>query len=236
MSTCSCSCWRLARPCVWADQSAAASSATALLVLGGLLKFYPLVLLVLMLRERLAVLVALGLGTVAIVLGSAVVYYDELRLLTAPPGGAPFHNRWGAPNFIIGFPTVLQEFLNAIGLPAPLAETLSKPQYVMVIVTAALLSAMLVTALRLAWRDELRAGLSLISDRAYRFLLVGVVLVVGCFFAGQNIGYRGVFLVLILPGLLALTHVSACRALRPVFIMAIASTMCAPVGTGRSVT
>jgi hypothetical protein len=36
------------------------------------------------------------------------------------------------------------------------------------------------------------------------FLVVGLALLVGCFFAGQNVGYRGIFFLFVLPGLLTL--------------------------------
>src|ERR1700732_2860442 len=35
---------------------------------------------------------------------------------------------------------------------------------------------------------------------------LGSVLIVGCFFAGQNVGYRGIFLLLVLPGLLGVAR------------------------------
>jgi hypothetical protein len=44
-------------------------------------------------------------------------------------------------------------------------------------------------------------------------LVIGSAVIAGCFFAGQSIGYRGVFLLLVLPGLLALSR-TAHRKLR----------------------
>ena len=38
---------------------------------------------------------------------------------------------------------------------------------------------------------------------------LGSILIVGCFFAGQNVGYRGIFLLLVLPGLLAVARNAA---------------------------
>jgi hypothetical protein len=56
-------------------------------------------------------------------------------------------------------------------------------------------------------------------------LLVGGVLIVGCFFAGQNISYRGIFLLPILPGILALTQIAPSRALRNIFTLTTASIL-----------
>ena len=198
----------------------------SLMLLGGLLKFYPLVLLVLMLRERLAVLAALGLTAAAIVAGTAFAFLDELRRLTAPPSGPPFYNLWGAGNLAGGFPTVLRAFMDAAGLPTWLFASQAQQRFIAAVVASLLLASMLVVALRFARRDDLAAGLTAISDRAHRLLLMGGVLVVGCFFAGQNVGYRGVFLLLILPGLLALARIPACRSLRPVLMVTIGAMLC----------
>ena len=83
----------------------------------------------------------------------------------------------------------------------------------------------LLMALRLARGGALRAGLREIPDRAYQFLLIGGLLVTGCFFAGQSIGYRGVFLLLILPGMLALYHARSGLADR-VYALTIGAMLC----------
>jgi hypothetical protein len=44
-------------------------------------------------------------------------------------------------------------------------------------------------------------------------MVIGSAVIAGCFFAGQSIGYRGIFLLLVLPGLLALSR-STNRGLR----------------------
>jgi hypothetical protein len=45
-------------------------------------------------------------------------------------------------------------------------------------------------------------------------------LMAGCFFAGGSIGYRGVFLIFTLPGLLALARSAKAAALRALFAVA----------------
>lgn len=197
-----------------------------LMLVGGLLKFYPLVLLILLLRERLAVAIAAGLAATAIIAGTTFVFIDELRRLTPVPSGAPFHFMWGARNIPTGLPTVMKAVLRAVGVPAPLIETLVGSQWVPTILAPLLLTAAFVTALRLAKRTDLRASLAELSDRTHRFLLIGGVLVVGCFFAGQNINYRSVFLLLILPGILALTSVAPNRSVRGIFMLTTASILC----------
>jgi Glycosyltransferase family 87 len=197
-----------------------------LMLLAGLLKFYPLVLLLLLLRERPRVLIALGCAAVAILAGTAFAFLDELRLLTPVPADAPFYNMWGAKNLPSGFPSVLRALLEAAGLPGPMVQMASQSRAVPVVMAALLLATTLIMTLRLAGRDDFGSGLSEIPDRAYRFLLTGATLVVGCFFAGQSIGYRGVLLLLILPGILALRHVPAQRGFGWVVSTTIAALLC----------
>ena len=45
----------------------------------------------------------------------------------------------------------------------------------------------------------------MLSPAEDSFLIAGAVLITGCFFAGQNIGYRGIFLLPLFPGLFALS-------------------------------
>jgi hypothetical protein len=197
-----------------------------LMLVGGLLKFYPLVLLFLLLRERLRILVAIGLAATAITVGTAIVFLDELRRLTPAPSGAPFHFMWGARNIPTGFPTVMRAFLRAADAPPRMIEVLAGSPWLPAILAAVLLAATFAIALRLARRPDLRASLAGLSDRTHRFLLIGGILVVGCFFAGQNINYRSIFLLLILPGLLALTQIAANRCLRHIFALATVALLC----------
>jgi hypothetical protein len=76
-----------------------------------------------------------------------------------------------------------------------------------------LLSTVAVICYRL-WRwIGLRAALASLPRREEFLLVIGSIVIVGCFFAGQNVGYRGVFLLMVLPGLLALAR-NASRELR----------------------
>jgi hypothetical protein len=197
-----------------------------LMLVGGLLKFYPLVLLALLLRERLRVLLAVGLAAAAIVATTAVVFLDELRRLTPPPGGSPFHFMWGARNIPTGLPTVMRAFLHAAGAPPRLIETLAGSPWLPPILALLLLAAALLTALRLARRADIQVSLAALPERTYRFLLIGGILVVGCFFAAQNINYRSIFLLPILPGILALARVAPTSSLRDLFTLTTASILC----------
>jgi hypothetical protein len=55
------------------------------------------------------------------------------------------------------------------------------------------------------WRD-FRIALARLPDPEKIFLLVGAALIGGCFFAGPNVGYRGIHLLFVVPGLLAMAR------------------------------
>ncbi len=56
-------------------------------------------------------------------------------------------------------------------------------------------------------------------------LLVGALLVIACFVAGQNVDYRGVFFVLIMPGLVHLHRLADARTLRRFLARMIAAVL-----------
>ena len=66
---------------------------------------------------------------------------------------------------------------------------------------------------RLSRFAELRAAIAELPDGERVLMVIGSAVIAGCFFAGQSIGYRGIFLLLVMPGLLALSR-SAVRELR----------------------
>jgi hypothetical protein len=59
---------------------------------------------------------------------------------------------------------------------------------------------------RLLLFAELRAAIAELPDAERVFMVIGSAVIAGCFFAGQSIGYRGIFLLLVMPGLLALSR------------------------------
>jgi hypothetical protein len=61
---------------------------------------------------------------------------------------------------------------------------------------------------------ELSTALASLNGLERITLVIGSAVIGGCFFAGQSIGYRGVFLLLVLPGLLAISRRPASRDLR----------------------
>jgi hypothetical protein len=164
---------------------------------GGLLKFYPFVLLALALREMpkrfLLVAATTGIGLVAFV----VYYYSGLLdALGAIPHGAYF----GDP-------------FSALNLPFGIGELRYGDAFAHAVL-AILIAVFLAASVFLA--RSLQAERSPLDWERLevRSLLAGSLLIVGCFFAGQNDGYRGIHLLLVLPGLLLLHHSIGKRRLR----------------------
>lgn len=151
----------------------------------GLLKFYPLVLLGLVVRERPRV--ALGFGVAAVALAALAVL----------PLGDEFGRAIGN---ILPHPAFTGTF-GSRQLADGLALLL--PGHGGVAVAAGVLAAAVVgLAVRLA-----EVGLAAADGLARReadLLLVGGVLISGCFLAGESVEYRAIFLVLAMPALLRL--------------------------------
>ncbi len=164
-----------------------------LALLAGLLKYYPMPLLLLATRERPQRLLATLLAaTAAVAIFIAVDGDDLARALALIPFGAYFGGVFGAST-----------------LPGGLAQLLGLQQQrgfthglELVLVIAAL------TAGGLLGRSaSVRDDLAALTERERSFLLAGAVLVLSCFLTAQNIGYRAVHLVLLLPSLAALPRV-----------------------------
>jgi len=173
--------------------------AYAVIVAAALIKFYPAALLIVSLRERPRLFIAIN-AVAAVMLAVFIgVYHAELALAFAGlPRGYYFNDRFGAADLPYG----LAELFPAIP-PFP--------------VLAALMIAAGSGMTALAFRGSLGAAHRLLDPGERTFLVIGCTLMVGCFFTGQSIGYRGVFMLLALPGLFALARLAESAALRALF-------------------
>ena len=183
--------------------------AYALAFAGGLLKFYPFVLLSLALKERtrrfLAVAATAFLGLAAF---GAWYYRGILDALGVMPHGTYFGDDFSAQSLPFGI-AELGGFSDALDWT------------ILAALTAACVSGAALLARRFR-SERLRIDWSTLEARS---LLAGSLLIVGCFFAGQNVGYRGIFLLLVLPGLLRLRGPTAGAGLRPLPSLTIAAVL-----------
>jgi hypothetical protein len=161
-----------------------------LFVGAGLLKYYPLVLLVLVARERRreALVTAAAAGFTLILFG--VAFYPELRTALAriPAAASYFTDAFSARNLPFGFAEALAGGVWRTLIAMSLLGTLS-----------GLAVARTLRTIRLLGREQLDWATS-----EAQFALIGGLLVAACFFAGQNIGYRGILLLPVLSGLVRL--------------------------------
>jgi hypothetical protein len=160
-----------------------------LFVIAGLLKYYPLALLILVARERRRDgLVIAGTVVLALVF-FAVAFFPKLSLAAASiPGASFFTDAFSARNLPFGF-----------------AEALGKGVW-RTLIAGFLLSALSGLAVARTLRTARLLGREQFDWAASeaKFLVIGALLVVACFFTGQNIGYRGIFFLPVLSGLVCI--------------------------------
>jgi hypothetical protein len=168
----------------------------------ALLKYYPLTLLILSFRERVAVFLANGLAMAGLIALFLAAYLPEIeRGWPLIPVGPYFTDLFAAKDLPFGLAAIISG--QPAGSPNPFPVTLlGISLYGLLVVSSALICR------RLLILTDLRATFSRIFGYEQIFLIVGSALIVGCFFAGQSIGYRGIFLLFVLPGLLATARVA----------------------------
>ena len=177
----------------------------ALFACAGFLKFYPLVLFSLFIRERTGVFIALSGLALALIFDFFSAYHGLLREAAQNlPVFSYFTDAFGAAQLPGGFLTALRQGAALRGVQTWLL--LSAPIYAVFfpITWLTLCAAAACAALRLAATPLVSAAIAKLAPDELGFLIIGAALICGCFFAGMNDSYRGVYFLFILPGMLAL--------------------------------
>jgi hypothetical protein len=161
-----------------------------LFVAAGLLKYYPLALVVLAASEERQDGLVIAAAAILALVFFAVAFYPELSLAAAsiPAGASYFTDAFSACNLPFGFAEALGKGVARSLIAGSLLAALSG-----VAVARTLRTARLLGRQQLDW-----------APREARFLVIGGLLIAACFFAGQNIGYRGILLLPVLSGLVCL--------------------------------
>ena len=155
-------------------------------VLATMLKAYPATLLILALRERLALCLAIAAASLAALLAYAAIDAAGLReMLALVPVGTPFIYAFGAADLAVGLRTIF-------GLP---------PVALAIVQAVPLVAIVIFAASRL---HLLRSAVGALSPAEAVYLMIGAVLILGCFVTGQSGEYRAVHLLFVLPALTAL--------------------------------
>ena len=173
---------------------------------GGTLKFYPFALLLTIVRERRGAAIGLATLGAAAIADYGFVYHNALAHFgrTLPP----FEYNG--------------DVFGAACLPFGLADWLGLPVFAGRALMGALVIGFGVVAWRIARRLQVTLQGSDFDDVNFHLLIAGAIVLTGCFFTGTSISYRGIFLLLILPGLFDLARKAPLRRLA---VCAIAVTL-----------
>jgi hypothetical protein len=166
-------------------------------LLAGLLKYYPMTVMALATRERPRRFLFVILGTVCVLaLFAAFMGHDLVRALKLIPTGDWYGDMFGSSTLAGG----LAERFHW-------SDALRRSLHVLLIFGA------LAGGLALAARPDFVEDVSRLTVKEQSFLLVGGLLVLSCFFTAQNIGYRAIHLILVLPAFSALGQAGASHLL-----------------------
>ena len=187
--------------------SIARMAGDALFCLAAALKYYPVALLVLLLREPPRRLAALSVLLGAAGLGFLVRFGSgTLAALAIVPHGPPFGNCFGAIDIPLGI---------SLGIAAVHGDTLHDlSHFHMPLALRLAYVAMILAALWRGWVNAAlyRVAVARLEPAAEVFLTGGAALICACFFMAQNIDYRSIFLLLTLPGVFALHRAGVGKA------------------------
>jgi len=198
---------------IWAARGKATRTmGYSMFFVATLLKFYPLSVFLLALREPPRVLVRLGAAFGALLGVFVWAFHDEIgRSLAHLPNHHVFTNMFGSNQLGFGLSSLVDTLAgtDTSAVAPPLIGLLCSA----ICATVALVQGS---------RPDLRQALAALPTRTGALLVAGAAIISGCFFAADNIGYRGIFMLLVLPGLLALSEIPA---LHRRFTMAIAAAL-----------
>lgn len=171
----------------------------ALILAAALAKYFPAVLMALTLRERPRLFVVVNAAAAAAIVLFVAHYRVDLLLAYANmPRLDYFGDMFGAVTLPYGLATI------SPGFPA---------DFMLVGLTLAAT----VVAVVLARQPAVTEAYVELPEAERMFLGIGCLLIVGCFFAGQSIAYRGIHLLFVLPALNTLTRTTPSGAGRRVF-------------------
>lgn len=167
-----------------------------LFMLAGLLKYYPMVLFFMALRERPRRVWIIAFCSFAVLTLFVLTFWQELReALPNVPVGSPFGDLVG----VVNIPLVISDLSWPTPESGEIARLLSRLGLTAVVV---------IYAYRLAARPDFAASFARLPESESVWLVIGCLVMGGCYLLIQSVGYRGVYLLPVLSGLLALRNVS----------------------------
>jgi hypothetical protein len=173
-------------------------------LVAAMLKYYPIMVLIIVFRELVSTFVGISL----LILGCLAVFWTEYHVEIARGlplvASGPYNtDLFAAKNL----PFLLGEVAGNSAEPsgwAPLVQRIVAGGFYAILVGISI-----TICRRLLSFSELRGALASLNRSERLFLVMGSAVIAGCFFAGQSVGYRGVFFLLAIPGLLAISRTSS---------------------------
>ena len=175
-----------------------------LLIFAGLLKFYPFIGLVIAARDRSIVVVCVAIASISALAVLALTYQDKISVMANNlPGLSIYTLQFGAGELPSGLGAGLVKLLtNSTLLNAEAARAYGR--LVTGVLQILLPIGSLLGAVLVCRAFKLPSHIAQLNSLTRDSLVVGVALIVGCFFVSQSVIYRGIFLLLVLPGLATL--------------------------------
>lgn len=203
---------------LWSGQTVWRFAGYALIIAAGVLKFYPFIALVIVLFERPRIIASVSAVTAGVIALMVASYADEFREIAAAiPTGSYFGGMFGARNLIGGLAAVVEAIHTGTDGGEPLILSIVQGvTAILALITVGFLVRRLIVA------GDLVGEVGRLSQVERGFLLAGSALICGCFFTAQSIAYRGILLLMVLPGLAALAE-GAARSMVPVMRSAVAA-------------
>ena len=157
-------------------------------LLAGLLKYYPMAVMALAMREKPGRFFWVAGASIAVTgFFVAMVWSDLWKAFANIPEGSWWHDMFGSET-----------------LGGGLAQLNGWPEWSETAIGVVLSLSAFAAAARIAGSERFEEALEGLSRREWDFLLVGSLIAIGCFFTAQNIGYRAVHILLALPGLVVI--------------------------------
>lgn len=171
----------------------------AFYLLVGLLRYYPLVLLVLLARESKHIACGgAAIATAIMLVLAGIGRTDLVKALANIPALSYYADLFSALNLPFGLSEMLAKFGAGRMLGLVLLSLLAAAGIARTIRTLPLLH-----SVSFDW-----------NDREAQCMLVGALLLTACFVAGQNVVYRAIYILFVIPGLLRMRFLAEDRAVR----------------------
>jgi hypothetical protein len=181
--------------------------AYALILAAALAKYFPAVVMALTLRERPRLFIAVNVAAASAIVAFVFGYRHDLLIAYA---NMPRQDYFG-------------DMFGAVTLPYGLASLF--PGFPAGVVLAGLTLVAAVVAILMARQPAIVTAYDELPEAERVFLAIGGLLIVGCFFAGQSIAYRGIHLLFALPALATLARTARNPTVRQLFAVTVPITL-----------